>query len=119
MKTLKYFACLCVMVALAGSIWTGCESAEGTDGVDISPASVTLGSGTNSTRTQVFTAKVKGDLALPLEWHVSNTALGHITSSSGANATYLANEGRTGDNVITAKDQYGNEGSAVVMQLRP
>jgi hypothetical protein len=64
----------------------------------------------------VFTAQVSGNLALPLEWSVSNSGLGNIISASGSNATYRANSGKTGDNVVTVKDQYGNEGSAVVTQ---
>jgi hypothetical protein len=109
-----------LMAAIVGSgcwLMTGCESAEGTDGINISPSSVTVGgASTNVSPVVVFTASVKGALALPLSWRVSNSTLGTIVSQSGSNATYRANEGRKGDNVITASDQYGNEGSAVVMQ---
>lgn len=109
-----------VMAAIVGAgcwLMTGCESAEGTDGISLSPASVTLGgSSSNATSAVVFTASVKGSLALPLSWRVSNSTLGTIVSQSGSNATYRANEGRTGDNIITVSDQYGNEGSAVVAQ---
>jgi hypothetical protein len=117
MQKLKIFGISVVMMAMAALIWTGCESAEGTAGVGLSPASATLGeSSSNATSTVVFTAQVSGDLALPLAWRVANPALGNIISSSGSNATYRANAGQKGDNVITVSDQYGNEGSAVVTQ---
>jgi len=106
-----------VMMVMAAMIWTGCENAGGTGGVGLSPSSVTLGSGSsNTTSAVVFTAQISGSLAFPLAWRVSNSALGNIISASGSNATYQANAGKTGDNVVTVTDQYGNEGSAVVTQ---
>jgi hypothetical protein len=51
-----------------------------------------------------------------MEWRVSNPGLGLIVSHSGTNAIYKANKGAKGDNIVTARDQYGNEGSAVVTQ---
>ena len=104
-----------VMMAMATWVWTGCDSAEGTDGVGISPAAVTLG-GSNAASAVVFSAQVKSQLAMPLAWSVANPTLGNIISSSGSNATYNANSGKTGDNIVTVRDQYGNEGSAVVTQ---
>ena len=109
-----------VIMAMAAWVWTGCDSAGGTGGVSITPAAVTLGdsSGTNATASAVvFSAQVSDTLALPLEWRVANSALGSIISHSGSNATYKANSGRTGDNIVTVSDQYGNEGSAVVTQI--
>ena len=110
---------VCLVVGLmATGLWvlTGCESASGVDGVGISPAAVTLGGGsTNATSAVVFAAQVKDSLALPLSWRVSNSAVGIIISQSGSNATYKANA-VTGENVVTARDQYGYEGSAIVTQ---
>lgn len=106
------------MVAVAGAVlWmgTGCEEADGLEGLAVSPATVTLG-GSNAVSAQEFTAAVSNNLALPLEWSVSNPSLGDIRSQSGAKAIYKANTGRKGDNVITVRDQYKNEGSAVVTQ---
>ncbi|MEI6564572.1 MAG: hypothetical protein WCO42_09745 [bacterium] len=106
-----------VMVAMAAFVWSGCESAGGTGGIGISPSSVTLGgASSNATEAVVFTAQTSGTLALPLEWRVSNPALGTIISQSGSNATYKANSGAKGDNIITVRDQYQNEGSAVITQ---
>lgn len=116
MKVFKLVGVALVMLGMAAFVWTGCESAEGTDGVGLDPSSATLGGSSTNSYTQVFTARVNGALALPLEWRVSNPDLGHIISASGSNATYQANVGRKGDNVITVTDQYGNEGSAVVTQ---
>lgn len=117
MSTLKVFGVSLVMMAMAALIWTGCESAGGTSGIGVSPASVTIGSGaSNTTSAVVFSAQVSGDLALPLKWRVANAALGNVVSASASNATYYANAGAVGANVITVTDQYGNEGSAIVTQ---
>ena len=105
------------MVVLTAGLWTGCESAGNTDGVSLSPSGVTLGSGsTNGANAVVFTAVVHDPLALPLVWSVSNPSLGTIVSASGSNATYSANTGRTGNNIVTVQDQYDNKGSAVITQ---
>lgn len=109
--------CVAIVMAVTVCFWTGCESAGGTDGISLSPASVTFGNGSsNATSAVVFTAQVSGTLALPLQWRVSDSALGNIISAAGSNATYRANSGRKGDNIVTVTDQYGNEGSAVVTQ---
>jgi len=105
-----------VFMAMAIGVWTGCESAGGTSGVGISPSSYTIGGSTSNATAVVFTAQVSDQLALPLVWSVSNPTLGTIISSSGSNATYKANSGKTGDNIVTVRDQYDNEGSAVVSQ---
>lgn len=113
-------ATVCLVMAILGMgawVWTGCESAGGTGGVAISPSSKVLGGeSSNATSVVDFTAQVTDPLALPLSWRVSNAALGNIISASGSNATYKANSGAKGDNVITVRDQYENEGSAVVTQ---
>ena len=108
---------MAMMVVAGVLLWagTGCEEAEGVGGVDVSPSTATLG-GSNSVNTQVFTAHVSSSLALPLEWSVSKPELGNIVSHSGSNAIYAANSGKIGSNVITVRDQYKNEGSAVVTQ---
>jgi len=117
MKRIGMLGVAVVMMAMAALIWTGCESAGGTGGIGLTPSSVTLGgSSSNATSVVVFSAQVNGALALPLEWRVSNSDLGNILSYSGSNATYRANTGKTGENVVTVTDQYGNEGSAVVKQ---
>ena len=108
---------LAAAMGVGGWMLTGCESAEGTGGVGVSPASTVLGSSSsNATSAVVFTAQISDSLALPLSWSVSSPALGSIISSSGSNATYKANAGQKGDNIITVRDQYDNEGSAVVTQ---
>lgn len=99
----------------------GCESADGTNGLSVTPSSVTLSvsvSSSNATQqlSQMFTASGGGPLALPLEWSVANPALGTIVEQSGSNALYMANSGQKGDNVVTVKDQYDNEGFAAVHQ---
>lgn len=120
MKKTAMIGLVSVIMAMAAWVWTGCDSAGGTSGVNIAPSSVTLGdpSGTNTAASAVvFNAQVSDALALPLEWRIANAALGSIISQSGSNATYKANAGKTGENIVTVRDQYGNEGSAVVTQL--
>jgi len=100
---------------LAGAhFFTGCEPAEGLDGLTVEPSEATLTPGSN---TVIFTAVLHAtnELSLPLEWRVSDPSLGSIVSQSGYTAVYQST-GRNGNNVVTARDQYGNEGSATVRQ---
>lgn len=106
-----------VLAMMAVWVWTGCEEAGNTSGISINPSVATLGSGSsNSTSGLVLTALVSDSLALPLKWSVGNSGLGYIASASGSNATYVANAGKLGDNIITVRDQYDNTASAVVTQ---
>jgi hypothetical protein len=114
MIKLKLIGVVLALVVMAVGVWSGCESAEGIEGLTVSPASVIV---SNSSSSVSFTAFVDGNMALPLEWSVSAPNLGTIVSHSGSNAVYKANKGVKGDNIITARDQYGNEGAAVVTQL--
>ncbi len=116
MKKLQWFSMAVVLSVLALGVWSGCEQAEGLDGLSVSPSTVTLGGASNNVTTVAFTASISSPLALPMEWRVSNPGLGLIVSHSGTNAIYKANKGAKGDNIVTARDQYGNEGSAVVTQ---
>lgn len=111
----KKFCLVMGMIWVALWLGAGCETSEGTNGLDISPSTVMLG-GSNAIRTVEFTAVISSSLALPLEWRVSNPAMGSIVGQSGSNAIYAANDGAVGRNVVTVKDQFKNEGSAVVTQ---
>ena len=121
----RVLASLTIMAGLAAMLWlgTGCDEGDGLDGLTVTPNAVTL----SNVYTVVFTASIKGSLALPLEWRVSNPDIGVIQASSGSNAVYEAFRQSSPDsngvyallpgaNVITARDQYGNEGSAGVTQ---
>lgn len=118
MRTNKYVVACVMMVIAVMATWvlTGCESAEGTSRMSISPANPILNGSSSNSNVVVFTAGVKDSLSLPLQWSVSDPALGNILSASGSNATYMANSGKKGDNVVTVRDQYASEGSAVVTQ---
>jgi hypothetical protein len=124
-KACVWMAVVAVAVA-ALSMGTGCDDGGGIDGLTVTPNSQIL---TGNVFTAVFTASVSGPLALPLEWRVSNPAIGIIREASGSNAVYEAytqvrvdTNGVSsmgvmpGANVVTARDQYGNEGSAGVTQ---
>lgn len=117
----RALASLTIVAGLVATLWvgTGCDEGDGLDGLTVTPNAVTL----SNVYTVVFTASVKGALALPLEWRVSNPDIGAIQASSGSNAVYEAFRQSAssdallpGANVITARDQYGNEGSAGVTQ---
>jgi len=94
--------------SLSGSTTTNAGATNGTTNV-----TVTAGGNTN---TVVFSV-VGGtrDLSLPLEWEVSNQALGQIISVGGSNAVYVRTPA-SGVNVVTARDQYDSEGFATVIQ---
>lgn len=116
MRIVKWIGMAFVLTVMAMGVWSGCEQAEGVNGLSVSPSSVTIGGSSSNASTVAFTASVSGPLALPLEWSVANASLGWIVSQSGSNAVYKANSGAKGENIITVSDQYGNEGSAVVKQ---
>jgi hypothetical protein len=105
-----------VAVVVAGMAIVGCETTTTTDNViSVSPASVTL---TNDWATVSFTASLVSSnvtLALPLEWSVSDPAIGTIRASGGLSAIY---EGRNikGNNTIMVKDQGESDGIAVVIR---
>lgn len=68
-------------------------------------------------QTVTFTASAeKGDLALPITWSVRDATLGKILSSAGATAVYQSTV-KVGDNTVTARDQSGQEGTAVINQI--
>ncbi len=52
---------------------------------------------------------------LPLEWSVSDVAVGRIISVVGLTATYEAADVR-GNNTVTVRDQADREGSALIVQ---
>lgn len=108
------FVCVVLVMAFAVAVaLTGCDSADGVSGIQVSPSSVTL-SGT-SNNTVVFSVQAKSDLALPLVWGVADGSLGSINYSSGSNAIYIASS-KKGNQVVSVKDQYNNEGFASVVQ---
>ena len=105
-----------VCMGLLSVLIAGCEDAKGINGLALVPPSASLGVTGGGTNVVGFTALIRSDLALPLKWSVANAALGAIVGSSGSNAVYVANA-QPGDNIITVRDQYGNEGSAAVHQF--
>ena len=98
-------------------LWVGCEDSPTDNTITVSPASVSV---TNN-YVITFTAALPGSnatrrLYFPLEWSVSNPALGQVLSSTGNTAIYGAVAGQSGANVITVRDQAGSEGSAAIAQ---
>jgi len=93
---------------------TGCEDAADTHPLAVSPSRVTMAGDTNSVVFSVSSNSLR-TLSLPLEWRVTNPALGFIQSAGGVSAAYT----RTADdgvNTVIAKDQYDSEGLATVVQ---
>jgi hypothetical protein len=100
------------LAAIAG--WFGCEEAKGLRGLRIDPSNVTV---TPSSNTVVFTVTgVTNLLALPLAWSVTDPSVGTIIANSGYTALYRSSR-RSGQNIVTARDQYGNEGHATVKHI--
>lgn len=108
-KVIWYFSsvALVLIIAISAVVPAGCETGSG--------AALTVSTSDNVTFTVDTNSVTKGDLALPLEWRVSNPALGTITSSSGYSAVY-SRTSQSGVNVIIVEDQYGAEGMATVNQ---
>lgn len=106
-----FLAATMICGAASVMMFSGCEEAEGVRAIEVTPANVVLSGATNSAQ---FTARVSGPLALPLEWRVSDPALGSI-SGTGSNAVYLRTT-RVGNNLVIVRDQYEAEGFAAVTQ---
>lgn len=109
-----------ILLTAASLIIVGCEEAQEAKTLIISPSEAnlspsnttttfTVGGGTNSASSGL------GELSLPLEWLVSKSELGSIEAAAGYSALYIRTEG-TGVNIVTARDQYGAEGFATVIQ---
>lgn len=117
MKTMAGMA-VAGMVAAVGvfAFVAGCETTK-----DSSAAlTVTLTSDTitGAGATVTATASASGSntvVALPLQWSVSDSSLGYIKASSGMEAVYEST-GKTGNNIITVRDQGDAEGMAVITQ---
>jgi hypothetical protein len=104
-----------VFVVISVSLMqSGCEDAEGLEGLTIDPANITLSTNGQTVVLTVVGGITNRDLALPLEWSVSDGNLGRIVSSSGYSATYQRLSGGGAVNTVTAKDQYENEGYATI-----
>ena len=138
-KLLLGAICLCVIAFFAAVFLTGCDEAEGLELIVITPSSTEMttrdstvwltatlpGSTTTTTSDETNgTSEVSfGDsvseadsLHLPLEWEVANASLGQILGSGGLSALYVRSSS-LGENTITVRDQYDNEGFATIRQL--
>lgn len=134
-------ALLCVALVLCSRFFVGCEAANGINGVtvtvnpsvviyDIAPSPANpnewpIGQQVQFTASWDSTNQVPGfsyQLALPLTWSVSDPSQGSIAGNSGdyyhggVTALYVPT-GNPGQNIITVRDQYGNEGFAMVTQM--
>lgn len=109
-----------VLAALAGWVLmngTGCETAEGLEGVNVTPSHVTLPEATNTvTFTVVVTSNSTKQFTLPLTWSVTDPSLGTIVQSSGYTALYERTD-KNGQNTVVVRDPYGSEGYAIVEQV--
>ncbi len=88
----------------------GCEKGGSQDTLTVTPGSLEM---TRNNETARFS--VSGglrELSLPLTWRVSNSAVGNVIASEGADAEYV--RFTPGINIVMVKDQYGAEGFATV-----
>lgn len=107
-------------VAVVSCFLAGCETAEGTSGLNVNPAYVDFrGISDNAVVLQVGGATNVDSglrtLSLPLEWTVATPSLGSISAASGTQATYVRSTAH-GANVVTVRDQYGAEGHVTIQQ---
>jgi len=120
----------CLLFALSISavlVLCGCESGDGTAALTVTPGMVYLSGTTNNVTlyvggtqtgtngTAVTTAGGLRSLSEPLEWLVTNPALGTILESGGNMAVY-ARYPADGVNTVIVKDQYDAEGFATIHQ---
>ena len=125
-QTSMMLACVGVLTLLVAGVLlnSGCEEASNTESLTVEPSFADLsglgvvGSASNSTFTQTFTVDQRSlrELSLPLTWHVSNPALGDISSAGGRSASYSRKKDAHGDNSVLVEDQYGAQGVATVRQ---
>lgn len=99
-------------------LFVGCESSTpgGSEmAITVDPSSATISGGVQAVVLTASSASQEEDLALPLEWSVSNPALGDFINVGGLSAVYQSTTD-LGSNAITVRDQRGAEGVAVVYQ---
>jgi len=129
MKKTRHSAVFVLFALILSAAWLicGCETGDGTAALLVTPGTVYLSGTTNTvtltvggaaTTTNGATLATDGglrDLSLPLEWRVTNPALGTILESSGRIAVY-ARYAENGINTVIVKDQYDAEGFATIHQ---
>ena len=128
MRKINYSGVLVLLTISLSSVWLlcGCETGDGTAALTVAPSQVSLsgltntvtfsvGGTTGASNTTVTTSGGLRDLSLPLEWRVTNPALGTILESSGRIAVY-ARYAENGINTVIVKDQYDAEGFATIHQ---
>jgi len=119
MRTSVSFFLVCGLV-LATWFLAGCDEGDGTASLRVSPASTIL-SGSSNTVILAVVGSVTNEssglraLSLPIEWRVTNPALGQILESSGTIAVYVRSP-ENGINTVVARDQYEAEGFATIHQ---
>lgn len=120
-RSILFSVVFAVAACFIAGVFSGCETGGDTTGLTVTPSAYnttnkseavtfTVGTDTNTT-----TESGLRDLSLPLEWRVSNPALGTITAQSGYSCTYVRNRAN-GIQTIMVEDQYGAEGHATVDQ---
>jgi len=112
-----------LLLVVAGAllfIASGCERTTEDQALTISPRDTRLT--WNQAVTLVVTLPEGADpertIQYPLEWRVSNPALGSITRAGGNSAVYVAERG-SGANAVFVRDQTGAEGVASIVQSAP
>ena len=99
------------------ALFLGCEGSPpgGSEmAITVDPSSTTI-AGIQAVVFTAASAVADEDLALPLEWSVTNAALGDFINDGGLSAVYQSTA-QLGSNAITVRDQRGAEGVAVVYQ---
>jgi hypothetical protein len=113
------------VLAAATLFWLGCEETSTHTAIIVTPSEVEY---TGSLAVAVFFTAEKAPLPgqtdlstnrwdrlyLPLEWSVRDSSLGGFIAVSGYNAEY-AGTGEPGLQIVSVRDQAGNEGMATII----
>jgi len=111
----KHPALLLIPLMLLSGCEPGDDEVRGE--IPVTPASTTL---SGDEKTVILTADLSvGDadpepIVYPLEWSVSDPAMGRIVAQSGNKASYTHTSQGTGANTIVVRDQMAREGLATV-----
>ena len=105
------------VIAVGSAFLCGCEEGGETVRLTVEPAYVVMSGSFQTFTVTSSTNSASGlrPLSFPLEWTVSNRALGSIRPSGNVSAVYTRTAAN-GVNVVTVKDQYDAEGYATIRQ---
>ncbi len=106
------FLSVVVAVVVAGVLGVGCDTVTQSGSVVITTDVPSL-TATGRVAVVITANDTNGTLYLPLEWSVSDAALGSVTKQGALTALYQGNA-QVGINTVTVRDQGNAEGFSVI-----